>query len=133
MNRCKLSTFSRGLLGNMAVSGQRRRCNVPVKTYLLYFITIYIYIHLVLPLGAYKTQLGGAYTVSLVAYTVIVSCDFNTYCFICVYMCVYIYCVCVVVIVSLLVFFAPSMHSNFTIRKNVPSKCVTHAGFDQMA
>ena len=43
MNRCKLSTFSRGLLGNMAVSGQRRRCNVPVKTYLLYFITIYIH------------------------------------------------------------------------------------------
>ena len=39
-------------------------------------------------------------------------------------------CVCVVVVVSfLLVFFARSMHSNFTIRKAVPSKCVAKYNF----
>ena len=43
-----------GPLGNIAVSGQRRRCNVPVKTYGTCFIT-----NLVPPLGAFKSQLGG--------------------------------------------------------------------------
>ena len=40
LNRCKTSNYCRGPLGNIAVSGQRRRCNVPVKTYLHH---IYIY------------------------------------------------------------------------------------------
>ena len=35
---CKASCC-RGQLGNIAVSGQGRRCNVPVKTYLLYHIS----------------------------------------------------------------------------------------------
>ena len=95
MNRCKLSTFSRGLLGNMAVSGQRRRCNVPVKTYLLYFITIYIYIHLVLPLGAYKTQLGGRILYRwwlILSLSPVILILIVLYVYICVY--IYILCVC---------------------------------------
>ena len=35
----------------------------------------YIYIYIVPPLGAYKSQLGGTYTLSLLVYTVNVSCD----------------------------------------------------------
>ena len=54
LNRCKTSNYCRGPLGNIAVSGQRRCCNVPVKTCLHY-----IYICIVPPLGAYKSQLGG--------------------------------------------------------------------------
>ena len=34
LNRCNTSAFSRGPLGNIAVSGQRRRCeNVPASLY----------------------------------------------------------------------------------------------------
>ena len=43
LNRCKTSNYCRGPLGNIAVSGQRRRCNVPVKTY-LHYIYIYMYV-----------------------------------------------------------------------------------------
>ena len=89
LNRCKLSTFSRGLLGNMAVSGQRRRCNVPVKTYLLY------YIHIVPPLGAYKMQLWGRILYRwwlILSLSPVILILIVLY----VYICVYIYiCVCV--------------------------------------
>ena len=37
--------------------------------------TCNIYIYIVPPLGAYKSQLGGTYTLSLLVYTVNVSCD----------------------------------------------------------
>ena len=36
LNKCKTSYYCRGPLGNIAVSGQQKRCNVPVKTYLHY-------------------------------------------------------------------------------------------------
>ena len=36
---CQATISSRGPLGNIAVSGQRRRCNVPVKTYLQFSIS----------------------------------------------------------------------------------------------
>ena len=39
LNRCKTSYYCRGPLGNIAASGQRRRCNVPLKTYLHYINT----------------------------------------------------------------------------------------------
>ena len=44
---------------------------VPVQTYLI------IYIFIVPPLGAFKSQLGGTYTLSLLFYIVNVSCDFK--------------------------------------------------------
>ena len=74
LDRCKISYYCRWPLGNIAVSGQRRRCNVPVKTYLQIYIYIYICMYVCLyvcmyaclhacmyvkPLGASKSQLRG--------------------------------------------------------------------------
>ena len=75
LNRCKTSTFCRGpahgitTLANEAsdvMGSSWRRPTVYLQ---------YIYIYIVPPLGAYKSQLGGTYTLSLLVYTVNVSCD----------------------------------------------------------
>ena len=45
---------------------------------------------IVLPLGAFKSQLGGTYIVSLLVYIVIVSCYLNIYIYICSDVCMYV-------------------------------------------
>ena len=116
LNRCKTSFCCRGPLGNIAASGQRRRCNVPVKTYLHYIL--YIYICIVPPLGASKSQLAGKkyiYILSLLFYTVNVYCDS-------------IYRGSSHRVMLLLVFFACLMHSAAKFATTVLIKCVTHVG-----
>ena len=43
-----------------------------------FFKYIYIYTYIVPPLGAYKTQLGGTYILSLLFYMVNVYCDYTS-------------------------------------------------------
>ena len=81
LNRGKTSTFCRPSVSQRVV-GQRRHplgtCeNVPALYYLYY-----IYINIVPPLGAYKTHLEETYTLSLLVYTVNVSCFFLIYIYI---------------------------------------------------
>ena len=59
--------------------GKRGRFPVPADIYIYIYtrITIYIYnIVIVPPLGAFKSQLGGTYSLSLLFYTVNVYCDY---------------------------------------------------------
>ena len=80
LNRCKTSMFCRGVwhscptTRNEAV-GMSGMGNLASFLYLQKKKYIYIYIYIVPPLGAYKSQLGGTYTLSLLVYTVNVSCD----------------------------------------------------------
>ena len=76
LNRCKTSLICRGhgscfpSHANEAMGFSRKGTwtHAPVPA-------IYIYIYRVPPLGAYKSQLGGTYILSLLVYTFIVSCD----------------------------------------------------------
>ena len=85
LNRCKTSLICRGhgscfpSHANEAMGFSRKGTwtHAPVPA-------IYIYIYIVPPLGAYKSQLGGTYILSLLVYTFNVSCDPYIY--------IYIYC-----------------------------------------
>ena len=89
LNRCKTSMFCRGhgscfpSHANEAMGLSRKGAwtHAPVPAIYIY---IYIYIYIVPPLGAYKSQLGGTYILSLLVYTVNVSCDL-------IYIYIYIY------------------------------------------
>ena len=80
----------------------------------------YIYIYIVPPLGAFKSQLGGTYILSLLFYTVNVYCDYTS---------IYIY-IFIVTFHSSCLFivdgFARPMHSTTEIRNDV-SEQVCHS------
>ena len=76
-----------------------------------------IFICIVPPLGAFKSRLGGTYILSLLVYTVIVSCDYAS-----IYLYVYSPCRLIVDV------FARSMRSAATFATTVLVKCVTHVG-----
>ena len=115
--RCK--TSSRGVwhscptTRNEAVGmsgGKLGRFPVPAILY---------YIYIVPPLGAFKSQLGGTYSILLLFCTVIDSCDYITY--------IYIY-LLICFIVSVLLGFCTHDTFQIKIRKSFLYKCVTHVG-----
>ena len=80
------------------------------------------------PLGAYKSQLGGTYSLSLLLYRINV-------CYIYIY--IYIYMFILIIFRSSCQFtvgvFARPVHSTSEFAMTVLSKCVIHAGFVKVA
>ena len=83
-----------------------------------------LYIYIVPPLGAYKSQLGGTYILSLLFYTVNVYCDYTS-----IYYCIRSHSSCQFIVGV----FARPLHSTSEFAKTVLSKCVIHAGFVTVA
>ena len=82
LNRCKTSYYRMGVWHSCPTTcneavGMTGKGNVAGFLYLQYLqINLYIYICIVPPLGAFKSQLGGTYSISLLFYTVNVFCEY---------------------------------------------------------